>query len=188
MNLYETLSIYPFFLAFIITAGLTPVCIKFIKKFGLIDNPKVHIHPAIIHTKSIPRGGGIPLFLGALIAGLIFLPITKITISIFSAAFLALIIGVIDDKFNAKSKDVSPYLRFMINIITAIIVVASGISIHFITNPFGGIFHLDAIKIPLLILPFSFLLAEIRHTGLLAKFKPSKAWGLVTSCKSWRSI
>jgi UDP-GlcNAc:undecaprenyl-phosphate GlcNAc-1-phosphate transferase len=131
------------------------------KKFGLVDNPKIHKHPAIIHTKPIPRGGGIPLFLGALVAGVFFLPITKITVSIFLASFLALVIGVIDDKLNARSKDVSPYLRFLINIITAVIVVGSGVSIRFITNPFGGILHLDAIKIPLLILPFTILLSDL---------------------------
>jgi len=130
------------------------------KYFGLVDNPKTHKHPAIIHTKIIPRGGGIPLFLGALITGLLVLPITKITIAIFFAAFLALIIGIIDDKLNAKSKDVSPYLRFLVNILTAIIVVASGVSIRFVTNPFGGIIHLDAIKIPLLILPVTILLSD----------------------------
>ncbi|MBU3979321.1 undecaprenyl/decaprenyl-phosphate alpha-N-acetylglucosaminyl 1-phosphate transferase [Patescibacteria group bacterium] len=130
------------------------------KYFGLVDNPKTHKHPAIIHTKIIPRGGGIPLFLGALITGLLVLPITKITIAVFFAAFLALIIGIIDDKLNAKSKDVSPYLRFLVNILTAIIVVASGVSIRFVTNPFGGIIHLDAIKIPLLILPVTILLSD----------------------------
>jgi UDP-GlcNAc:undecaprenyl-phosphate GlcNAc-1-phosphate transferase len=117
------------------------------KKIGLVDNPKIHKHPAIIHTKPIPRGGGIPLFLGALITGLLVLPKTPITIAVFFAAFLALAIGIIDDKLNAKGKDVPPYLRFLINILTAVIVVGSGVSIRFITNPFGGIIHLDAIKI-----------------------------------------
>lgn len=140
MSELPTLVLLPFILAFILTACLTPIAIKYTKKFGLIDNPKLHIHPAIIHTKPIPRGGGIPLFFGALMTGLIVLPITKATISIYFASFLALVIGVIDDKLNAKSKDVSPYLRFLINILTAVIVVGSGISIRYITNPFGGIY------------------------------------------------
>jgi UDP-GlcNAc:undecaprenyl-phosphate GlcNAc-1-phosphate transferase len=141
---------------------LTPVSILLLKRFGILDNPKTHKHPAIIHTKPIPRGGGIPLFLGALIAALIFLPITKITISIFLAASLALTVGVIDDKLNANSKDVSPYLRFVLNILTAVIVVASGVSIKFITDPFGGgILHLDAIKIPLLITSSYILLSDL---------------------------
>lgn len=147
MSNLASLVLLPLLIAFSITAGFTAVSIKIMKKIGLVDNPKIHKHPAIIHSRVIPRGGGVPLFLGALITGLIVLPITKITIAVYSAALLALIIGIIDDKLNAQSKDVSPYLRFLINILTAAIVVGSGVSIRFITNPFGGIIHLDAVKI-----------------------------------------
>lgn len=139
----------PFVTAFASTALITYLLIGVIKKMGLIDDPKIHKHPGIIHSKPIPRGGGIPLFLGALVSAILFIPMTKTTIAIFFAAFLALAIGVIDDKLNAKSRDVSPYLRFLVNILTAVIVVGSGISINYITNPFGGILHLDAITFPM---------------------------------------
>lgn len=137
----------PFLTAFACTAALSPLAIRIAKRYQLMDDPKLHKHPGIIHKKPVPRGGGIPLFFGALIAGFFFLPITPITIAIFLAAFLALVIGLVDDRLNAVSKDVSPYLRFLINILCAIIVVGSGVHIPFITNPFGGILHLDAIKI-----------------------------------------
>ena len=142
MSILSSLVFFPFLVSFVATAILTFVSIGLLKRFGLLDNPKTHKHPAIIHSKPIPRGGGIPIFLGALIAAIFFLPITKITLSIFLASLLALIIGVIDDKLNANGKDLSPYLRFFINILTAIIIVSSGISIRFITDPFGGILHL----------------------------------------------
>ncbi len=59
---------------------------------------------------------------------------------------------------NAKSRDVSPYIRFLINILTAVIVVGSGISIHFITNPFGGgLIYLDTMKLPI----FNLLLSDV---------------------------
>ncbi len=155
------LVLLPFFLAFIITFCLVPISIKYIKQLGLIDNPKLHIHPAIIHTKPVPRGGGIPMFLGALITALIVLPINKITQSIFFAAFLVLVIGIIDDKLNAKSKDVAPVLRFLVTILTAIIVVGSNVSIKFITNPLGGIYHLDAMKISFPVIHVSILLSDV---------------------------
>jgi UDP-GlcNAc:undecaprenyl-phosphate/decaprenyl-phosphate GlcNAc-1-phosphate transferase len=140
-----------FITAFASTCILTFICIKLFTKIGLVDDPKSHIHPGIIHTKPIPRGGGVPLFLGALISSILFLPINNITIAIFSSAFIMLGIGLIDDRLNSKSRDVSPYLRFLVNILTAVIVVGSGISIHFITNPFGGgLIHLDALRIPVL--------------------------------------
>lgn len=152
----------PFLVACLATTILTPISIILLKKWGIIDDPKRHIHPAIIHKKPIPRGGGIPLFLGCAIAGLIFLPINSITIAIFLASFLMLVIGIIDDKRNAVSKDVSPYLRIFINFLTAVIIVSSGVSMHFITNPFGsGIIHFDTIKLSLPFLPFSLLLSDI---------------------------
>ncbi len=146
---FETI-IFPFLVSFLATIVAVPLTLPLIKKAGLIDDPTLHKHPGIIHTKPIPRGGGIPLFIGTFIACIIFLPLNPTTLSILFASFLALIIGIVDDRFNAKSKDVSPYLRFLINILCAVIVVGSGVTIPFITNPFGGILHLDGLIFPFL--------------------------------------
>lgn len=134
------IALFPFITAFIATAIATPISLVFLKRIGLFDDPKVHKHPAIIHKKPIPRGGGIPLVLGILLSSIIFLPFTKITVVLYIVLMLALIIGILDDKF-----DISPYLRFILNILTAAIVVASGITIPFITNPFDGILQLDTV-------------------------------------------
>ena len=143
---FTSVALLPFFTALVATTILTFLAIPLIKKFGLIDDPKLHKHPAIIHTKPIPRGGGIPLYLGALFAALFFLPFNQTTFAIFFAAFLALGIGLIDDKFNAKSKDISPYFRTLVQILAAVIVVASGVNIQFITSPFGsGVLHFNTI-------------------------------------------
>src|SRR3990167_10960065 len=128
---------FPFIVAFIITTLATPLSLIFIRKMGLLDDPKFHKHPGIIHKKSTPRGGGIPLFIGIVITGIFFLPFTSPVIALFVASFIALLIGVIDDKY-----DISPYIRFLGNIVVALIVVGSGITVPFITNPLGGILYL----------------------------------------------
>lgn len=161
MSFPNDFVILPFLFSFVLTAIFVPITIVFAKRLGLMDDPKRHKHPAMLHTKPIPRGGGIPLFLGALVTALFFLPWNWTTVAIFFAAFLALMVGLVDDKLNAQSKDVSPYIRFFINIVTAVIVVASGISIHFITNPFGGIIHLDAIKFIIPLINFPILLSDV---------------------------
>jgi len=138
---------FPLIIAFLITTIVTPISLGIIRKMGLLDDPKIHKHPGIIHKKIIPRGGGIPLFIGIVLTGIFFLPLTKTVIALFTAAGIALLIGVADDKY-----DISPYVRFIGNIVVALIVVVSGITIPFITNPFGGIFYLNSI-----ILPFGFL-------------------------------
>ena len=114
MQNLTTIAYLPFITALAITTVLTFFAIPFAKKIGLIDDPKLHKHPAIIHTKPIPRGGGIPLFLGTFFTSIIFIPFNTTTIAIFFAAFLALGIGLTDDKCNAKSKDLSPYFRFFV--------------------------------------------------------------------------
>lgn len=142
---FDFIIFLPLITAFFVSFLVTPLCIKIIKKFNLLDDPRVRIHPAIIHQKPTPRAGGVPLFIGVLVASLIFLPVNKTTLGIFGASFISLVLGVLDDKF-----DISPYIRFVVNIITAVIVVAVGVSIPFITNPFGGILFLNAIQIPFL--------------------------------------
>lgn len=134
------IALLPFITAFIVTAIATPMSLVFIKRIGLFDDPKIHKHPAIIHKKPMPRGGGIPLVLGIILSSIIFLPFVKITIALYIALIFSLAIGILDDKF-----DISPYLRFILNTLTAVIVVASGVTIPFITNPFDGILQLDTV-------------------------------------------
>lgn len=135
MNYFSLLL--PFLVACGVTVFATPLSIKWIKKKGLIDDPKKHIHPGIIHKKPIPRGGGLPLFIGTWVAIFLFVPISLQIGALFFASLLLLVVGLLDDKWNAHGKDISPYIRFFINIIAAGIVVLGGINIHFITNPFG---------------------------------------------------
>ncbi len=137
--------VFPLLAAFIFTVIATPVSLVFIRKWGIMDDPKTHKHPAVVHSKPIPRGGGIPLFIGVLLTSLIFLPIVKITIAIYGAALICLLIGTFDDKY-----DISPYFRFVINIFSAVVVVWAGVNIPFITNPFGGILFLNTLKLPFL--------------------------------------
>lgn len=132
----------PFVTSFLLTLVFVPPTIKIAKKIKLLDDPKIHKHPAIVHKKPIPRAGGLPIFVAILIAFILFLPLNPINIAILFATFTSVAIGILDDKY-----DLSPYVRFLINIFCASIVVIAGVSIPFITNPFGGILYFDAIHI-----------------------------------------
>jgi UDP-GlcNAc:undecaprenyl-phosphate GlcNAc-1-phosphate transferase len=135
--------LYPFFLACGITLILTPLLIPVIRKFGLIDDPSIHKHPKVIHTSIVPRGGGIPLFLGVLLTSLFFLPYSLQTLCLFLGCFLALLVGIIDDKLNGQGKDLPPIVRLATNVLCASIIVFGGTAITYTTNPFGGIIHLN---------------------------------------------
>jgi UDP-GlcNAc:undecaprenyl-phosphate GlcNAc-1-phosphate transferase len=136
------LTILPLLVTFLITVIATPLSLIFIKKLNIVDDPKKHKHPAMLHKIPIPRGGGIPLFIGVLVASFFFLPMTKVIIATLIAAFFSLLIGVIDDKY-----DLSPYLRFVVNILCAVFVVFMGANVPFITNPFGGILNFNHLQI-----------------------------------------
>ncbi len=135
----------PMVVSFLATVVSTPIALFFLKKYNVVDDPEKHKHPAIIHKIPIPRGGGIPMFIGVLVGSLLFLPMSNIVITLLIASFLALFIGVLDDK-----ADLSPYLRFGVNIICALIVIWGGTNIPFITNPFGGILFFSSFNIPFL--------------------------------------
>lgn len=156
MKNLDVLVFLPLFVSFIATIIATPISLFFLKKFNVLDDPKKHKHPAIIHKFPIPRGGGIPLFVGVLVASVFFLPMTKIIIAMLCVSFISLVIGVLDDKF-----DISPYFRFLINIACAVAIVYFGANIPFITNPFGGILFFNKFSIPFLGLSTFTLLSDL---------------------------
>ena len=151
------LLLAPFLTAFVICFLLTPLAIKFAKKFGLMDDPRTHKHPAIVHKNPVPRAGGLPIFLAIALAVILFLPIDRTFISIIIGGAFVVIIGLLDDKY-----DLSPYLRFGANFISAAIVIFGGIAIPFITNPLGGILHFTNLQFPLFgSIPISSIIAVI---------------------------
>ena len=134
--------ILKFFISIILSALisflLTPLVRNFFIAHSWIEDPQVkqkknHNATAI---SSVPRGGGIPIYLAILITSLIFLPPDKYLIAILIASFLTLAVGVWDD-----IKDISPRFRLVTNILAALIIVASGIGISYISNPLGGIIN-----------------------------------------------
>ncbi len=134
--------ILPAIISFLITVAAIPPTINLAKKFNLLDNPKLRPHPAHTQTRTVPRAGGLAVFIALLSTILFSTPLEKTTFGVLISLTILLLIGLLDDKY----KNFSPYLRLISQIIAATVVVSSGISIGFITNPLGGIIHLDAIK------------------------------------------
>ncbi|HMS22336.1 MAG TPA: MraY family glycosyltransferase [Candidatus Levybacteria bacterium] len=143
-----TTFIYPFILAVCVSLLATPIVIKLAYKAKIVDDPKTHRHPAIIHSKPIPRAGGVPIYFAILIACFTFFTLTNQLLVILITGFFVVLIGVLDDKY-----DISPYARFLSNILLAGVVVFSGVTIPFITNPLGGILHFTPQNMNIFFLP-----------------------------------
>ncbi len=133
--------ILPTIISFLLTVLTVPLTILLAKKFKLVDNPKVRIHPAHTQKRIVPRAGGLAVFTGIVITILAFTPLEKTTVGILAGLFILLLIGLLDDRYQ----NLSPYLRLAAQFIAAGIAVGSGIGIRFITNPLGGIIHFDTI-------------------------------------------
>lgn len=137
--------IWPFLFSSIIAAVFTPLTIYIAKKLNLVDNPKTRPHPAHVQNRIVPRAGGLPVFIAIFLCILLFIPFDKHILGILLGSFILLVLGLLDDYL----KDFSPYPRLLLQFVAAGVVVASGVGITFITNPFGGILRLDQWVIPL---------------------------------------
>ena len=144
--------VLPFVLSFGLALILIPVTIFFAKRYGFVDDPKRHKHPALLHKKSVPRAGGLPIFLAFLVTTLLVIPFSQALLGVLLGALVLVVVGILDDKFDLKT-----WHKFTAQILAALIVVGSGIGISFITNPFysfgnwgeslGVVVRLDTIRI-----------------------------------------
>jgi len=134
-------------ISFVISFISVPLTIRFAKKYKLIDDVKKRPHPAHTHLGRIPRAGGIPLLLGIFLPILIFLKINISITGIFAGSLILVLTGLWDDR-----RDRSAYVRFFINCLAALVVITSGISIPYITNPLGGVIHFDTFNLSFWIL------------------------------------
>lgn len=116
--------------SFVISLLMTPVSIKLAPKVGAVDIPKDERR---MHTKPIPRFGGLAIFLGTIIAIIITVPLnTKIVGILLGGAFIFLV-GIVDD-----AKELSAKTKLLAQIIAALIVFFTGTKIAFFHIPLAG--------------------------------------------------
>ena len=102
-----------------------------------------------IHTRPVPKLGGLAIFLSFLLA-LVVLAVFGLTSEIAGIRIAGFIIGgailiiggILDDKY-----DLSPAKQILFPVMAAAVVVLSGTHISYITNPLGGAVILDQFKI-----------------------------------------
>ncbi|OGY29644.1 MAG: hypothetical protein A3F33_00275 [Candidatus Woykebacteria bacterium RIFCSPHIGHO2_12_FULL_43_10] len=131
-----------FVVSVLISAISTLFVIKLAKKYGFMDYPG-RAPPANIITTPTPRAGGIPILISLLVLVPLFVSASGVMetpriISFLLASTLLVVLGTLDDKY-----DLNPYLRFGINLLSALLIVGSGIAINWLPNPFGGEIRFD---------------------------------------------
>ncbi len=135
----EFLSLVPLTFTALTSIALTIMTIKMYTSLGWLDKSTKKDHPKNNHERPVPRGGGIPIYFSLLMVIGLFKMINPAVIAIFGGGLILLILGILDDVF-----DLNPYLRLVLGIVAAMIVVGAGISIKYVSNPLGGeVIHLD---------------------------------------------
>lgn len=110
-----------------------------IRKWALAHNILAQPGERKIHTKPVAYLGGVAIFLGFLLPAIAFLPISRRFVSLIVGITMLVVVGVIDDM-----KPVNPWFKLGWQILAACVVLAGGIGIQVITNPFGGVIDLTA--------------------------------------------
>jgi len=105
-----------------------------------------------IHQKPTPNLGGIAMFISFWLIAISFLYFNhvegsyfKYIIGLFIGSLILFVTGIIDDR-----KKINPSLKLAAQILAGLTIVASGVGITFINNPFGGFIYLNQIQIPVL--------------------------------------
>ena len=113
--------------ALVVSFLMTPVVKSFAYKVGAIDVPK---DDRRMHKKPIPRLGGLAIFFGFMVSILLFVEITPEMRSILLGAVVIVVLGVVDDIMALPAM-----LKFVIQIVAALIPALSGVVIQAFSNP-----------------------------------------------------
>ena len=100
----ETRAVLAALVAFAVAAVLTPVAARFARRIGAVDDVKERG----LAREATPLLGGLAIFGGALVAGLLFLPDNQRTEGILAGAALITIVGALDDVFDLHWRSSSP--------------------------------------------------------------------------------
>lgn len=130
-------------LCFIISFSITPMVIKFAIRIGAVDHP----NHRKVHKSVMPRLGGLGIFISFFIGFIIFLPDTMSAWPILAGATIITITGVLDD-----IKELSPKTKLGGQLLAAIVTVAGGVKLEFITLPFGDRIEFGWLAIPITII------------------------------------
>lgn len=115
--------------AFVISLILVPLAKKIAFHIGAIDIP----NKRKVHTKPMPRLGGLAIYSSFLVGYMLYGDITTQMLSILIASFLIILLGICDD-----IKPVRARYKIIVQIICALVVVVYG-NIYFSELTFFGV-------------------------------------------------
>jgi UDP-GlcNAc:undecaprenyl-phosphate/decaprenyl-phosphate GlcNAc-1-phosphate transferase len=137
---YLTLAI-----CFFASILLTPIVKKLAFLIGATDKP----NHRKVHSRIMPRLGGLAIFISFIIGTLIIKPADEFFgiyhLPIIIGSFIIILTGMLDDV-----KEISPKLKLAGQVAAAaVVVIYGGLKVEFINLPFGGIIDFGYLSIPI---------------------------------------
>jgi UDP-GlcNAc:undecaprenyl-phosphate GlcNAc-1-phosphate transferase len=141
----------PFIAAFAVVLVITPKFIQFAKDQGLVTNPGLHQHPAMILSKPSARGGGVVFTLGVILTAALFVPLTPKILGMILIAIMLSLLGLADDHQNTHPRSrfkslENPAIRLILLFLIISLTLYFDIVIKFVGNPLGGTFDLSSLS------------------------------------------
>ena len=130
-------ALYAFLGALVVAAMLTPLTMRFARAVGAIDEPRERG----LSERPTPLLGGLAIFAGTLVAGIIWLPAGynsqhHLWQGVLLGAGVITLVGALDDRF-----DLHPAAKLVGQVLAAVVVVHFGVAVKVITLPFVGKLH-----------------------------------------------
>lgn len=143
MNIFAHYALI-FMTAFAISWLMSPLSKRLAYIVGAIDKPKargVHDHP-------LARLGGVAIYAAFVITTLVYLrPLRRDMWGIIIGATVVMLVGVLDDIVTLR-----PGVKFLGQVLAALVLPLAGVQIAYISNPFGGGINFGIWGVPLTIL------------------------------------
>lgn len=118
---------FAFGLAFLVAFLSTPFVIRFARRIGAVDIPK---DGRRMHSRPIPRLGGLAIFYGFIVSVLCFSGITTELRGILFGSLIIVAVGIADDVLRLGAK-----IKLPLQTLAAIVVVLHGVLITHLTVP-----------------------------------------------------
>lgn len=117
--------------SFLVAIITTPIVKELAHKMGAVDDPKKDKDPGRrMHSRPVPRMGGLAIFLGFLVSVILFVPLDRQVRGMMLGAVIIVVLGIFDDIYDLKA-----LFKFGVQIIAALIAVLSGSEIRILSNP-----------------------------------------------------
>lgn len=129
MEITKAMLFAAFFTSFALSLAFAPISMQLAPLIGAVDIPK---DGRRMHTKAMPRFGGLAIFVGTMGSLVIYAGSHEKILPVIIGGSLIYLLGITDDLFNLPAK-----FKFLAQTAVAILMYSMGLRITLITDYFG---------------------------------------------------